>query len=293
MNNYKKYQALGAITLAAALTLFNPGTADSQLDTNVPSDVTGEQVLAIVVEDFENTQIAQSLDEDGWFVETSPKVFPDESTEEKLKMRNPVPTLDMKLLEGRPSDLQPEKWSITEKGTDPQQVLGIRFRFRYPGNNSVHVIPPKEVDWQEGTPVMRANPTTGQEEQHRAIQLPGRAQGISVWVHARGKPYTLEAWIEDYKGNTHILPMGSVNFVGWRPMIAHIPTYVPQETTTYPQTRLTKLTKFVLRANTRAPHETLIEDTFVFFDQIKVLTDTYEVQFDGSDLHRQFENNNQ
>jgi len=290
MNIHKKY--LKALTLAAFVALISvtPQRADSQLETNVPSDISGEGLWAVVVEDFEKTTAAKSFAEDGWFVETTPKQLPDSNNDDKRKLKNPVLTLDYKIMEGSPNDMQTENWSLTELGKEKQKCLGMRFKFRYPGYNSVHVLPPKEVDWKERTkPALTYNTSTKKEEQERAIQLPGRSKGISMWVHSRGKPYTLEVWIKDYKGNSHILQMGSLKFVGWRPMKAYIPSYIPQISDTYPQTRMTKITKFVIRANIMAPKETLIEDTYVFFDQLKVLTDTYEVNFDGNDLHKKFD----
>ncbi len=145
------------------------------------------------------------------------------------------------------------------------------------------------MDWKDKTPKLTFNPNTGKDEQERGLELPGQSKGISVWVHGRGHPYTLEVWVKDFSGATHILKFGSVNFVGWRPMKVAIPTSVPQQFESFPQTRITKITRFVLRAMPNAPHEELMEPTFFFFDQIKVLTDTYEVNFDGNELHKVFD----
>jgi hypothetical protein len=112
-----------------------------------------------------------------------------------------------------------------------------------------------------------------------------RTQGVSLWVHGRGNDYTMECWLKDYKGDVHILKMGSINFVGWRPVRVTVPANIPQEIQSYPQTRVTKIVRFVIRANPNAG----TEDIYLFFDQLKVLTDVFEVNFDGQNLHKAFE----
>jgi hypothetical protein len=259
--------------------------AQSKIVTNVQADVSGSELKAIVIEDFENADMSDK----GWKLESVPKVFTKAETEQKLKMKNPVTKLEAKLIGGGPNDMNPEEWSLTEQGKKKEKILGVAFRFRYPGPNEVSILPPLEVDWKDKTPKLTYNPSTGQDEQERGLELPGQAKGISLWVHGRGHPYSLEVWVKDYRGATHILKFGSVNFVGWRPMKVEIPISVPQTFESFPQTRVTKITRFVLRADPSAPREELMETTYFFFDQIKVLTDVYEVNFDGNDLHKVFE----
>ena len=248
-----------------------PGRADSRLNTNVPADLSEKELRALVVEDFEQ--------QSDWIIDSTPKKNADEK-------KNPVPVLELKYVEGGPSDLIEEKWSIDKKGMEKKQALGVHFRFKYPGYNAVHLLPPPEVQWDDSTKkVMTYDPRTGAETQERAIQLPGRAKGVSVWFHGRGNDYTLEAWVKDYRGDVHILKMGSLNFVGWRPLTAFIPENVPQETQSYPQTRVTKIIRFVIRATPYAG----TEDVYMFFDQLKVLTDVFEVNFDGQNLHKAFQ----
>ncbi|MBP7603040.1 MAG: hypothetical protein KBA15_03880, partial [Spirochaetes bacterium] len=91
--------------------------------------------------------------------------------------------------------------------------------------------------------------------------------------------------VKDYRGDVHILKLGSLNFVGWRPLRAFIPENVPQETQSYPQTRVTKIVRLVIRATPYAG----TEDVYMFFDQLKVLTDVFEVNFDGQNLHKAFQ----
>jgi hypothetical protein len=51
-----------------------------------------------------------------------------------------------------------------------------------------------------------------------------------------------------------------------------------------------KITRFVLRAQVNVHREELITDPYFFFDQIKSLSDTYEANFDGAELHKKFDN---
>jgi hypothetical protein len=231
-----------------ALMVVTTSTAFSKIVTNVDPDISAKEIKAVVVEDFEQAG--------EWKAETTPKKFKGDA-----KKKDPVKTIELKFVEGSPADLKVEQWTADKKGMEKKQCLGVNFEFTYPGYNSVSIIPPAP------------------------IQLPGRAHGISIWVHGRGNNYYLETWVKDYKGNVHVLKFGSVNFVGWRPMEVEVPVFIPQETESYPQTKTLKIERFVLRSD---PNE-IITNTFFFFDQLKVLTETFEVQFDGTGLEKSFE----
>lgn len=290
MKRYKKSLSVVLAMLAVVLLGVTAARrAESKIVTNVKSDVSGEEIMAVVIEDFENAKISTQLSGDGWYATSVPKKYEKAETEQKLKRKNPVPTLEMKIINGGPNDMATEEWSLTDLGKKKDKILGLKFKFRYPGHNSVHLLAPMEVDWKTKKPVLRYNPATRKDEQERGLQLPGQAKAISVWVHGRGNPYDLEVWLKDYRGDTHVLKFGSVNFVGWRPMKVYIPKNIPQSYESYPQTRVTRITEFVLRSEAQRSAEELTADTYFFFDQIKVLTDTYEVNFDGQNLDEVFD----
>ena len=286
MRSYNKRTVaiLLSLSIAACLGLLW-SSAQSKMITNVPADISANEELAVVIEDFENATVGDN----GWQVESVPRKFVKAETEQKLKMKNPVNILEMKLIPGGPNDMNVQEWSLTEKGKKKEKCLGVKFQFRYPGTNEIHILAPPQLDWKDKTPKLTFNPSTGKDEQERGLELPGKAKGISIWVHGRGHPYTMEVWVKDYHGATHILKLGSINFVGWRPMKVAIPVNVPQEFESFPQTRITKITRFVIRAVPNASREELMEVAYFFFDQVKVLTDTYEVNFDGNELHKIFD----
>jgi hypothetical protein len=274
MNKSSYNKTLAVLVCCAALVLAGtvlPKGADSRLNTNVPADISENELKAMVVEYFEASK--------DWLIESTPKKNPDEK-------KNPVPLLEMKSVEGGPSDLVPERWAADKKGMEKKNCLGVHFRFKYADSgNSVHLIPPPEVQWDDPTKAVYSyDSRTGSSVQERAIQLPGRAKGISLWVHGRGNDYTLEVWVKDFKGDVHILKYGSINFVGWKPIKVDIPAFVPQEVQSYPQTKVTKIVRFVIRSTVNSGPE----ETFLFFDQVKVLTDVFEVNFDGQVLHKAF-----
>ena len=259
---------------------------------NSPSDYSSSEIKAVVIDDFENGTIG----DDGWKILSTPKQFLKGEENKKMKKKNPVPLLEMKFMEGGPSNLAVDQYAeVTGLGKTKKKCLGMRFRFRYPGFNRIDVLPPPEVSWKDHkTPAETYNPSTGKNEQERGIQLPGRAKGISMWVQARNHNFTLEVWIKDWRGDTHRVLMeaqpklskrGSINFLGWRPMMAKMPLFMPQAVGSFPQTKYAKITRFVIRS---APEARAGEEVRIWFDQLKVLTDVYESNFDGLELDKGF-----
>ncbi|MCX7678046.1 MAG: flagellar filament outer layer protein FlaA [Spirochaetes bacterium] len=271
------------ITLAlfAVVIYCVPQSGYSRIVTNVNPDISADQLKAFVIEDFEDSSKLEG--EDGWRLTTVPPVLKDPNKKDK----NPVAVLEHKIIPGRPSDMRPDEWSHNRLGIKNneidrvQKVYGLRFRFRYPGYNSVHIEPPVNP---------QLSPSDEPNKKIRGIILPGKAKGISMWVHSRGHPYYLDCWIEDYENRVYILKMGKIDYVGWRPMKAYIPINIPQEVDTYPQTKFLKIVRFVLRAD---PNASVKDDVYVFFDQLKVLTDDFEVNFDGQDLDKLFHGQSQ
>ena len=286
----KRVYTLG-ITLTAVI-IFSVITSmelSSRARPATHRDASSKGLIPLVIEDFEEAVVAASLEEDGWLVRTNPRPYNSEETEKKLRQRNPVPALELKMLEGSPRDLEVEPWSPTGLGLQKEKIMGVYFRFRYPGFNSIHFVPPKEVDWRTREPFLRPN-AVGELNHERGLQLPGRPKALSIWVQGRGHDYNLEVWVTDHTGGVHVLHLGSINFIGWRPMIVNIPITVPIPPKALPQVNIIRLTELVLRSRTDSPYiREMISDTYVFFDQIKVLTDMYESFFEGLDLYKEFE----
>lgn len=200
---------------------------------------------------------------------------------------------EVKLLDGGyPRDVKYLDYNANKKDL---KVLGVKFKFTYPGNNEVTIRPPREDKFKVKRPrgFVSENDFNSQDQKKGpndrpapvvneiyGLEFPGVAKSVSVWVCGRGNDYDLESWIEDYKGDTHVLKMGNLGFVGWRPMTAKVPEYVPQFTDTYPATRTAVFKQFKIRSNPRSTGDTVV----LFFDELRILTDAFEVHFDGADL---------
>ena len=184
------------------------------------------------------------------------------------------------------------------EGNQQAQILAIRFAFTFPGDNVVSISPPKvdkytieryrnyisESAVKKATAVRKScykDPNLSIMrrvgslllECLNGIEFPGNVKEISVWVLGRGNDYNLEAMVEDWRGEVHSLKMGSVNFVGWRPLRVKIPRNIPQSADSFPQTRTLIFRKFKLVKSRVSNFDgRRFEDVvYIFFDELRVL----------------------
>lgn len=164
-------------------------------------------------------------------------------------------------------------------GSDPQAMksatsLGIAMLFDRQGYNWVDIVP-------------------GTKNKPTEIPLPGKVRMLDMWVWSGNFDYYLDAYVRDYKGIVYTLPMGNLDFTGWKNLRVDIPDNIPQSEKYLPRRESLTLVKF--RIWTR-PKEVVVVPglsanasniekavKFYFFD-IKVLTDTFIPLFDGDSL---------
>ncbi|MDR0718825.1 MAG: flagellar filament outer layer protein FlaA [Treponema sp.] len=125
-------------------------------------------------------------------------------------------------------------------------------------------------------------PVSGEGDDEKAfeIPIPGRISYLDMWVWGANLNYYIEAYFRDYQGVVHNIYVGNIGFTGWKNMRARIPTSIRQSKRVLP--RLEGLTFIKFRIWT-TPLER-VENFYVYFDQFKVLTDTFESFYDGDEL---------
>jgi hypothetical protein len=173
-------------------------------------------------------------------------------------------------VEGYPRLNYVSAWPQALFGTNRQgndyKALGILGNFLRPGYNWVDVYP------------VAAN--ADGEEAAFEIPLPGRVQYLDAWIWGANHNIYLEAYVRDYQGVVHALPMGDLSYKGWRNLRVHVPNHIRQSKRILPNYAGLHFVKF--RIWTRPTEST--GDFYVYLDQFKVLTDTFESFYDGDDL---------
>jgi hypothetical protein len=164
-------------------------------------------------------------------------------------------------------------WPMAVFGTNREgkehQSLGIWGKFDRRGYNWVDIYPIKTGS---------AEGENGPEPFE--IPIPGRIQYLDMWVWGSNLNYYLEAYFRDHQGVVYNLYMGDLAYQGWKNMRTRIPTNIPQSKRVLP--RLAGLTFVKFRLWT-TPVER-VDNFYVYIDQMKVLTDTFESLFDGDEL---------
>jgi len=169
------------------------------------------------------------------------------------------------LWESKLVDGWPESLFGKNRDKDDLQVLGLHGSFQRKGYNYVEIVP--------GT-------GEGSGFTPRPLVIPGRADAIDMWVWGSNHAYTLEIHVRDFNGIDHVLPLGLLQFVGWKNLRVRVPGNIPQVWKYVPRLRNLEVTKLVLWTT---PGEK-VDDFYMYLDQLKVVSDVFESRYDGDTL---------
>jgi hypothetical protein len=143
-----------------------------------------------------------------------------------------------------------------EERVGKNHILGVKTYFANKGFDRVEVAPPQEYI------------------------IKGKARQVSVWVLGRKYRHTLFAKFRDYKGNTHNIRMGRLDFFGWRKLTAPIPGFVPQSSRF---SILDKNIRFVSLFVTSDVTEAA-GDFYFYVDDLEIKTDKQESVYPGFEV---------
>lgn len=184
----------------------------------------------------------------------------EESEDWRVKSTTPLgETRTLKLVQrGLIKDVFDEK-TVPDNGGDKiekNHVLGVKTFFNTKGFDRVELFPPHEYI------------------------IKGKVRQISVWVLGRKYQHTLFAKFRDYRGYTHNVKLGRLDFFGWRKMTANLPGFIPQSTRF---ALLDKNLHFVSLFVTSDVHE-VAGDFYFYVDDLQVRTDRSEAKYPGSEI---------
>jgi len=165
----------------------------------------------------------------------------------------------------------------------PYYAMGIRGSFERRGYNYIEVIPAKEATETDDETTIIKTDENGKKWVSNPIVMRGRAKSFDIWVWGASYNYYLEVHLEDYLGITYALPLGDLLYTGWKNLSTNIPPSIPQYGPHIPHIKPLKIVKLVIWTK---PSEA-VNDFYVYFDQIKLLTDLFESRYDGDELEEQ------
>jgi hypothetical protein len=167
-----------------------------------------------------------------------------------------------------------EAWPMALFGSNRDgkelKILGIHGKFDRQGYNWIDVYPTAGGDGGGG----------GDEPEPAEIPIPGRVQALDIWVWGSNLKYNLEAYVRDYQGVVHVIELGNLGFQGWKNLKAAVPAGIPQGKRVLPRRASLTFVKFRVWTPPNEP----VNDFYIYFDQFKILTDTFESIFDGDEL---------
>jgi hypothetical protein len=144
--------------------------------------------------------------------------------------------------------------------------LGIWGRFDRRGYN-----------WIDVYPVAAGG---GDEAELVEIPIPGRARYLDMWVWGSNLNYYIEVFVRDHQGIVHAIRLGEIGYTGWKNLRATIPNNIPQSKRVLPRLAALTFVKFRIWTQPAEP----VGNFYIYFDQFKVLTDTFEINYDGDEL---------
>jgi hypothetical protein len=164
-----------------------------------------------------------------------------------------------RLFEGRPAAAAAEPVADPRYvGQDPKTVdkyvLGVRTEFYTRGYNEIFI------------------------NAKRPVPIEGIAKTISVWTVGRNYNHTLYVELKDFFGNSFELPMGKLNFQGWKKLSVAIPPQNPDGRTGIVQRNFhyashmgLKIVGFRIQCD---PLEAF-GVYYIYFDELRAMTDLF------------------
>ncbi|MDA8426400.1 MAG: flagellar filament protein FlaA [Treponema sp.] len=164
-----------------------------------------------------------------------------------------------RLFEGHPAGslaepLADPRYAGVNPGLINKYVLGVRAEFYHRGYN--------EID------ITAARP----------IPIEGITKTISVWVVGRNYDHLLVIVLQDFFGNTFDLPIGKLNFQGWKKLTVAVPPQSPDGRTGIVQTNFhynthmgIKVVGFKILCDPSEDFGTY----YVYFDDMRAVTDLF------------------
>ncbi|MEL5721031.1 MAG: flagellar filament outer layer protein FlaA [Treponemataceae bacterium] len=159
--------------------------------------------------------------------------------------------------EGMPQALR-VMYPDTEDGS--RGYLGVQTKFNRMGDNWFDLIPTIDGEPYE-------------------IPFKGEVARLDFWVWGADYYYQLEVLVRDAEGRVHTLPIGWLNFKGWKNMGVKIPTHIKQSTR-YLDDSGFSLVCFRVRSS---PSER-VDNFYFFIDEIQALTNIFVNSYDGHEL---------
>jgi hypothetical protein len=186
-----------------------------------------------------------------------------------VKMSSDEGIITGRLFEGRPSAAAEEPAADPRySGQDPKlvdkYVYGVKTEFFRRGYNEILV------------------------SAKRPIPVEGITKTVSVWVIGRNYNHSLYLQLKDFFGNTFELPMGKLNFQGWKKLSVAIPPQNPdgrtgiiQRNFHYTNNMGLKIVGFRIACDPDEAFGTY----YIYFDDLRAVTDLFaEDNRDADDM---------
>ncbi len=162
-------------------------------------------------------------------------------------------------------DGMPHAVKVMNEKEEGAKFLGVQVKFNRRGDNWLDIVPSKQGE-------------KGLEPYE--IPFKGNIARLDMWVWGAGYLYELEILVRDCFGRVHTLPVGTLDFKGWKNMSVSIPKSIPQSSKYIGAGKEMKFVAF--RVRTRPVEH--VEDFYIFIDQFKALTNMYRDSYDGFEL---------
>jgi hypothetical protein len=177
-------------------------------------------------------------------------------------------------------DTWPTALFRNNRDNEPIKSLGIWGKFKRMGYNWIDIYPTLKSEGEDAEPF--------------EIPITGRVRYLDMWVWGSNLNFYVEAFLRDQQGVIHTIYLGNIGYQGWKNLRAMVPTSIPQRRRILPdadevafissaQDRSRIYLKFVKFRIWTTPREA-VGNFYIYFDQFKVLTDTFESFWDGDEL---------